>query len=276
MVLCIIKRSQFWMSSLCLMLLLNPLSPHRGIARELGEGGVSSLRERIEFSVRWSFIPLIKTYMEIHRFKNGKDPVLYRLTHRTASNAFWNDHMASIIDSESLLPRRMETITREGKRPSVESIVFERDIGKALFLYKEPETGRGIVEALDITETSMDPLSAFYYLRKRLSPNRPSLEIEGTTGSYGFVLRGTMVGEEKIEVPAGGFKTYRMECNFQYWPQGRQATLKESKAGVKENGSFTLWVTQDDHRFPVQIRYRLPFGSLWVQATSLISYGSSS
>jgi len=272
MVCFITKHLRLCILSICLALLVNAFGFHRGVARELPVGDVSSLRERIEFSVKWSFVTLLKTCMETHGLGNGKDPIFYRLTHQAASNIFWNDRMASIIDSESLLPYRMETVIKEGKEVFVESIVFERDLGKALFSHQEPQTGRSIVDRLEITDMSMDPLSAFYYLRKRLSPGNPSLELEGITGSRRFVLRGRLAAEESIDVPAGNFEVYRVECSFEYWPQGDRARPTRIKSKGKKNCSFTLWVSQDNHRLPVQIRYHLPLGSLWVKAISLTCY----
>jgi len=268
----IIKHLKVWILSLCLTLLLNALSIYPGFARELPDAAVWSLKERIQFSVKWSFIPLLKTHMETYRLGGGKDPIVYRLIHQAASNAFWNDRMASIIDSQSLLPYRVETILRDGKKLSKQSIIFERDLGKALFSFQERRSGRRIVDTLDITEESMDPLSAFYYLRKRLSLSDPFSELRGITGSRRFLLRGRLVGEENIEVPAGNFKTYRLECNLEYWPQSSKGSPNDIKVEKKENNPFTLWVSQDHHRFPVQIRYHLPFGSLWVRAISLQTY----
>jgi hypothetical protein len=272
MILPILKRLGMWIPSLCLTLLLNPSTIHQAQAGEVLNGEDFILSERIVFSVKWSFIPLIKSFMETHRLGNGTDPILYRLTHQAASNAFWNDRIASIIDSKTLLPFTMETIVREGRKTSVQRIVFQREIGKALLSHQEPGTGRDIVDHIDITKTGMDPLSAFYNLRRRVSPSTPFLELSGITGLRRFILEGRLVAEEKIRVPGGSFNTYRVECSFKYWPKSSKPSTNEIKANETEDNRFTLWVSQDDHRFPVQIRYHLPVGSLWIRAISLESH----
>jgi hypothetical protein len=276
MVLSIMKQRRFWILTGCLALLLGSLSVALGFGSKVPSRDVSGRMERIEFSVNWSFIPLFKTYMETHRLGSGEDPIFYRLTHQAASNAFWNDHMASIIDPESLLPTRVETIVREGKELSKQSIVFDRHAGKALFSYQKPQTGRAVLASMDITEKSMDPLSAFYTIRKRLSPENPALELSGIMGSRRFVMRGRLAAQERIRVRAGTFETYRLECHLVYWPQGGEddadQTRVEGNDARRKMTPFTLWVSQDEDRFPIQIRYDLPLGSLWVKATFLQSY----
>jgi hypothetical protein len=276
MLLSILKQRRFWILTGCVALLLGSLSLTLGFAGKVPDAGAPRLMERIEFSVNWSFIPLIKTHMETYRLGSGEDHIFYRLTHEAASNAFWNDYMASIIDPVSLLPTRVETIVREGKKLSRQSIVFDRGVGKALFSYQKPQTGRHVLASMDITERSMDPLSAFYAIRKRLSPGNPVLELRGIMGSRRFVMRGRLAAQERVRVSAGTFETYRLECQLVYWPGGGeddagQTRVEEDNASAKRT-PFTLWVSQDEDRFPIQIRYDLPLGSLWVKATFLQSY----
>ena len=269
MILLIPRYLRIWILSLCLTPLLGPSTIHQARAGEAPNGAHSILSERIVFSVKWSLIPLIKTHMETYRLGNGKDPILYRLTHQAASNAFWNDRIVSVIDSKTLLPFRAQTTIKEGRKTSVEKIVFQREIGKALLSYQEPGTCRDVVDHLDITETSMDPLSGFYYLRRRLSPSSPFLELNGITASRRFILRGRLVAEEKIRVPGGSFNTYRLECSFKYRLNNAEATANQIKADETQDNPFTLWISKDDQRFPVQIHYPLSVGSLWVRAISL-------
>lgn len=264
-----VKRVLFHALFCCLVLGLSLQIAGAAFACDISHRAPSHLKERIEFDVKWWFVPLVETYMETHQLPNGKDPTLYRLTHQAAVNTFWNDRMESIVDSKSLLPCQMDTLIKDGDGHRKDSIIFERPQGKARLLREDRENGETIVSNVAIGPQSMDPLSAFYYLRKRLSPSRPQLELKGITGSRHFSLQGRLVAEEAVEVPAGTFKTYRLECSLKYWLQsegnGRMRTNRR-------NNAFTLWLSQDEHRFPVQIRYRLSLGNLWVRATSVQTY----
>ncbi len=210
--------------------------------------------------------------MEIFQLPGDEDTPSYLLTHQAAMNTFWNDRMESEIDSVSLLPRQMQTIIKDGEKDRKETVIFDRALGKARFVREDGESGETIVDHIDISPRSMDPLSAFYSLRKRLSPDTPAIELEGIIGLRRFRMRGNLVGEEEIKVPAGVFSTYRFDCSLQSWMQDPDGGKKSLGREKMKNNPFTLWVTKDEHRFPVQIRYRLPLGSLWVRALTLESH----
>jgi len=198
---------------------------------------------------------------------------MYLLTHQASKNSFWNDRMESLIDSKTLLPRKMETFIKgkgeEGDQK--ESIVFDRQAGTASFLKPGKGENTPLEERISIGSKSMDPLSAFYYMRKKLSPENPSLHVAGITGPRRFKMQGRLVDKERIKVPAGTFVAYRLECRLDSWVRPGNGELVTSTKKRVKNNPFTLWVTADDNRFPVQIRYRLPLGSLWVRAISLKS-----
>lgn len=267
--LCVAKRLRLDFLICCLALGFNSMAGYPAVARSLPDGDSSHLRERIQFAVKWSFIPLVDTYMETYHLDQGKAPRHYRLTHQAVKNSFWNDRMDSIIHSESLLPDQMDTHIEDGEERWTESVIFDRDLGVAHCSLRDRENGQTVVKSVSIHSRSMDPLSAFYYIRKRLSPAAPFLELTGVTSSKRFALTGKLAGEETIEVPAGTFRTYRIECSLTYWPQFKEAG--DDGENSKDN-PFILWVSQDSDRFPVQIRYKLSIGSLWVRAISAQNY----
>lgn len=259
--------------SLLLIGISMPVSPAVRSAARAPSGlqqNANNLKERIEFAVKWSFVPLLDTYMETFILPGENDGApLYLLTHQAAKNAFWNDRMESLIDSESFLPRQMETIIKDGLK---ERIIFERQIRKARLLKPDAKRNQAVEETIDISSQSMDPLSAFYYMRMHLSPLNPQLELKGITGPRRFRLHGKLTGQVRLKVPAGNFVAYRLECNLSSWMRKVPGKQMEGNGGRIENNPFTLWVTADAHRFPIQIRYRLALGSLWVRAKSLQSH----
>jgi len=231
------------------------------------------LRERIEFKVKWSFVPLIHTYMEVYDASCSEHRAAFLLTHQAAMNSFWNDRMESLIDTESLLPYVMETIIKDGDKRWKEKVLFRRLEGKATFIHPDRKSGKELIDQFPISPNSMDPLSAFYNLRYRISPSHPYQSFAGLTGAKKFKIEGKLVGEEKIRVPAGSFDTYRIECSLSYWPIKENAQDQLKKDSKDEIKAFSLWITKDSHHYPVQIRYRLSVGSLWVRAVSIRDYG---
>jgi hypothetical protein len=231
------------------------------------------LRERIEFKVKWSFVPLVHTYMEVYNASSSEHGAAFLLTHQAAMNSFWNDRMESLVDSNSLLPYVMETIIKDGDKRWKEKVLFRRLERKATFIHPDRKSGKEIIDQFPITANSMDPLSAFFNLRYRISPTSPLQSFGGLTGTKKFKIEGKLVGEEKIRVPAGSFDTYRIECTLSYWPIKGKTQKQLKKTSKDEIRAFSLWITKDSHHYPVQIRYRLSVGSLWVRAVSIRDYG---
>jgi hypothetical protein len=113
-----------------------------------------------------------------------------------------------------------------GETHRKKSIIFERHLGRARLLDQKHRDVEPTVGRVKITPTSMDPLSAFYYLRMRLSPANPFPELKGITDSGRFSLRGELVGEETIRVPAGSFRTFRVEGTLDYWQEDTRLSLR--------------------------------------------------
>jgi len=265
------KRLRAPIASMCMYLALSFLWPYGTLAIGPRKTARENLRERIEFDVKWSFIPLVTTYMETFQFKDSEGSVFYLLTHQAASNTFWNDRMESLVDPDTLLPEQMETIIKDKKGKRKERIIFQRPLGKAMYIKQDKEKGTETIDSIAISSRSMDPLSAFYYMRKRLSLESPFLELQGITGTRRFLMSGRVVGEDEIKVSAGRFRTFRFECTLKFWKNDSKEGRNERSEDAKAN-AFTLWVTRDDNRFPVKIRYGLALGSLNVVAKSLVSH----
>jgi len=263
------KRLRVPIASMCMYLALSFLWPYGTLAIGPRKTARENLRERIEFDVKWSFIPLVTTYMETFQFKDSEGSVFYLLTHQAASNTFWNDRMESLVDPDTLLPEQMETIIKDKKGKRKERIIFQRPLGKAMYIKQDKEKGTETIDSIAISSRSMDPLSAFYYMRKRLSLESPFLELQGITGTRRFLMSGRVVGEDEIKVSAGRFRTFRFECTLKFWKNDSKEGRNERSEDAKAN-AFTLWVTRDDNRFPVKIRYGLALGSLNVVAKSLV------
>ncbi|MBW2000117.1 MAG: DUF3108 domain-containing protein, partial [Deltaproteobacteria bacterium] len=266
-----VNRIKIMMVCISIQLSLSLPWPLPAFAVREANTKTGALKERIEFDVKWTFIPLITTYMETFKVKDGRGSVFFLLTHQAASNTFWNDRMESVVDPSTLLPEQMETIIKDKNGKRKETIIFQRSLGKAMYIKQARRDGTETIESIEITSRSMDPLSAFYYMRKRLSPENPFLELQGITGSRRFLMSGRVVGEEGIKVSAGRFKTFRFECTLKFWKNGSKEDKNEGLEKSRAN-SFTLWVTKDKNRFPVKIRYGLALGSLNVVAKSLVSY----
>ena len=146
MALSFIRRIQPFVLVFCLAFSLGTMPMYPSMAATPVEQENANLQERIQFSVKWWFVPLVDTYMETYSLPNQETPDFYRLTHQAAVNTFWNDRMESIINSRSLLPLEMETIIKDKDgQHSKNRIIFERDRGTARLLTVDPESGKVVV-----------------------------------------------------------------------------------------------------------------------------------
>ncbi len=149
------------------------------------------------------------------------------------------DYLASWIDPRTFRSLRFEKHTVEGKR--VRDDLIEFDYSKKV-AYRDGKP-------IEIEEFTLDSLSSVYYIRL-LDLDKPE-PIELTVVSRRlFPLSVVVQGREKIETPAGTFKTIRVEPR------------SSSEGLIGKGKNLILWLTDDEKKIPVQLRSKLKVGTL--------------
>ncbi|HEV8117291.1 MAG TPA: DUF3108 domain-containing protein [Thermoanaerobaculia bacterium] len=172
----------------------------------------------------------------------GGKPV-YKFEMGVVSNNFLSkfyvvrDTIVSWVEPGSFRSLRYEKHAVEGKRVRDELTEFDYEKGVAIQDGKPTPLG----------EASLDTLSSVYYLRTLAleADKPPSLRV---FSGKPHVLTVEIQGKEFVEVPAGKFRTIRVE------PKSAGSSL------VGKN--LVLWLTDDAKRIPVQLRSKLNVGTL--------------
>jgi hypothetical protein len=147
------------------------------------------------------------------------------------------DNIVSWIDPKSFRSLRFEKHTVEGKRVKDELTEFDYEKGIA----------RQEGASAPLQDATLDTLSSVYYLRTlNLDGEKP---IELQVFSYQpRALKVEIQGRETVVVPAGTFRTIRVEP-------------KSAGSGLMGK-NLVLWLTDDALKIPVQLRSKLKVGTL--------------
>ncbi len=153
------------------------------------------------------------------------------------------DRVESYFDTQLLLPRRFEKHLREGSFRRNESVVFDHETGVAVY-----DDGR----VMEILPGARDVLSAFYEVRARELEVGDEIALEGHVDGGNYPLKVMVHRRETVNVPAGRFECLVVE------PALRTPGL------FKHEGRLLIWLTDDERRIPVQMKSKLPIGSISV------------
>ncbi len=210
--------------------------------------------ERLIFSVRYGPIHAGTATIAVEGIAEVEGDSCFHVASTAESNDFFStffyvrDRVESFIDTRSLLPRRFEKHLLEGDYRKDEVVIFDRRNNLAVY-----DDGR-ICEVLPGVQ---DVLSAFYDVRMRdLSPG-DTIYLDCHTDHRNYALKTQVYRRERVEVPAGEFDCLVME------PMLRTPGL------FRHEGSLTIWVTDDARKIPVQMKSRLPIGSIAVVLTAI-------
>jgi hypothetical protein len=167
----------------------------------------------------------------------------YRFEMSALSNNFLSkfflvrDNIVSWIDPKTFRSLRFEKHTVEGNRSKDELTEFDYEAGIA----------RQQGTPVPLQDATLDTLSSVYYLRTlNLEGEKP---IELQVFSYQpRALKVEIQGRETVVVPAGSFRTIRVEP-------------KSAGSGLMGK-NLVLWLTDDARKIPVQLRSKLKVGTL--------------
>ncbi len=156
------------------------------------------------------------------------------------------DRYESFISPETDLPLKSVRSIREGRYRYYNEVVFEHGLDSAQVFSQK--SGNHWVPA-----KIQDILSAFYYSRKYKFNDQMSegevVEIMTYFSDELFPLRIKYRGIQILETPLG-----KMEC-YLFSP------VTEVGRAFKTEDDMQVWITRDENRLPVRIRFNLKVGS---------------
>jgi hypothetical protein len=210
--------------------------------------------EYFQFSIDWSGVNGGSALMQVQNMQTVDGHRTWRIVTKAESNSFVSkfykvrDRAESFIDAESLYTRRFEKHLREGSYRKDISVRYDQEAGKAIY-----EGGSKI----DVPPRVHDVLSAFYYVRTRPLPEGGvvSIPTHDNEKSYDMVVK--VIRRERVEVPAGKFDCVLVE------------PVLKSEGIFKSKGQMLVWLSDDERRIPVQVKSKVPIGSISVSLTDM-------
>jgi hypothetical protein len=154
--------------------------------------------------------------------------------------------------------RSTRLLANEGRKHRETLVTFDADKKRAFYLEKDiPRDTVVSQQDIEIPPCICDLIGALQRLRQLRPAPGQTIEIPLSDGKKAILARVEAQTREKITTPAGSFNTIRYEAdlfNGQFF---------------RRKGRLYLWITEDDRRWPVQVRVQLPFyiGTVTLQLT---------
>jgi len=205
--------------------------------------------ESLKFSVQYGPIHAGSAYLEIPEITQVDGRSAYHLIARAESNAFFSrfykvkNVIESRWDSSGHFSLLYSEKRREGGTKNESSIHFDPVANEARY-----DDGK----VYSVPPNVQDALSAFYYTRFQALPIGGSVVFDYHASRKSQPLEVRVLGREQVHTPAGTFDCVAVEPIL--------------KAGgiFKNKGRLIIWLTDDEHRVPVQMKSKVAIGSISV------------
>ena len=218
-------------------------------------------KEDYRYGISLWGIPAGHAYMKTEEVTDADGRPARRLVTTIRSNDFISvffpvkNHVDSLVDAETLLPRHLLFERREGSRHERFDVTFDRVTNRVTVV----KDGKSSVH--DIPPGSHGPLSCLYFLRTlpNLEPGSSVyLDIHHDRKNYNVEVKVEAV--ESVSGPWGEVEAIRLLAVMPF----RGIFLNE--------GNIRIWLTNTEERVPVMMEARVIVGS----ATALIEKWSPS
>lgn len=210
--------------------------------------------EKLTYSLGWQFITVGYATTEVLADEkvDGRTVRSFRMTARTGAVADRifkvRDTLSSLAEYDVRRSLGFSKIQREGKTKRDESLEFDWETLTVHYL----EALKGKRVSTPIMENTLDPLSAFYFVR--MQPFDVGSVIRGplTDGKRCKIAELRVVAREKIKVNGKKYDTFRLVPDM----KDVGGVFEKSK-----DAQMTIWVTADHRHIPVKMASKVIVGS---------------
>lgn len=202
--------------------------------------------EKLVFDVRFGPVKVGTSTMEVREISHIRGRATYKTYFSVQGGTFFykvDNVLQSWIDTETLSSLRFVQRLDEGSRERERHFEIYPDRSVYVEVTKSPAEHPSVANPLDdgsflyFIRTIPLEIGRTYEFNRYFRPDRNPVKVR-------------VVRRERIVVPAGTFNAIVL-----------QPTIK-SKGVFAEGGEAELWLSDDDRRMVLQLRSKLPFGSL--------------
>jgi len=167
-----------------------------------------------------------------------------------------SDKFQSNFDREKGCTSEFNKQTLEGRRQVNSTLKLDYAQGKSILDEKNITTGQTKHLEAGISGCLTDLLTGVFYASSQPMEVGKNFEIPVVDPLKTVVVTMKVEGREELKVPAGTFKTLRVEPT--------------AEAGVVKNrGQIWIWYSDDERHLPVQMRARLFWGTITFRLISV-------
>ncbi len=208
--------------------------------------------EKLQYDLTWAGIKAGESVLE------AKDNGSYIQLISKANSAKWvsifytvEDTVVSTLKKERFrnfvgIPQNYRIKLREGKHRRDKEVIFDYAAKKAIYinhLHNEKTS-------FTINNSTLDPLSCFYYVRKLPLEVGKSVFIDVFDDKKLYKAEIRVLRKETIETPLGTFKTILIK------------PIMKSEGIFYRKGDILIWLTDDEKKIPVMLKTKVPVGSV--------------
>jgi len=167
-----------------------------------------------------------------------------------------SDRFQSTFDREKGCTTEFDKQTVEGRRQVNSTLKLDYTQGKSTLDEKNLTTGQAKRLEVGIPSCLTDLLTGVFYASSQPMVVGKSFDMPVSDPQKTVVVTMKVEGREELKLPAGTFKTVRVEPT--------------ADAGVVKNrGQIWIWYTDDDRHLPVQMRARSFWGTITFRLASV-------
>ena len=211
--------------------------------------------EKLEYTAKYSVLNLGKMTLTIEdTIYTGMDPSCYHLTSvvNSSPGLKWlfslNDTIEVLSTVNELLPVSSVEVTHEGKYHKRVSLIFKHDVDSVIY---------DDSISLFLSKNARDLVSFWYYLRTIPLNIGDTIPINIHKSMENYQIACEVVGYEQIDAPFGKFNTILVN------PQ------TAGKGIFGSSGSMSIWYSDDQNRYPVQILAKMKIGTVVFKLTGV-------
>jgi len=244
----------------CLALLLIPTDSHPqsvlmadGISSKAFEGGVGavSLAEKLSYDIEWRLIYAGSALLSLGPSREIPASGIRSLRVESGglvSKLYTLQDIYNVGMDDGFCTASTQLDAIEGKRHRNIKVAYDHARGKASSVERDLNKNAIIKSSeVEIPPCAMDVVAGLYKLRMdKLEPGQ-NRQVPMSDGKKTALVRVEAQSREQVKIKAGTFQTIRYEV-FLF-----NGALYPRKADL------FVWLTDDAHRLPVQIRARMSF-----------------
>ncbi|MCU0857281.1 MAG: DUF3108 domain-containing protein [Pontiellaceae bacterium] len=210
--------------------------------------------EKLTYSLGWQFITVGYATTEVLADEeiNGRKVRRFRMTARTGAVADRifkvRDTLTSLTEYDVCRSLRFSKIQCEGKTKRNESLEFDWET--LTVHYHEALKGKRV--STPILEKTLDPLSAFYFVRLQLFDIDSVIRGPLTDGKRCKMAEIRVTAREQIKVNGKKYDTFRLVPDL----KDVGGVFEKSK-----DAEMTIWVTSDHRHIPVKMTSKVIVGN---------------